>query len=184
MKNKNIILMGIKHCGKTTLGKMLALEFKKIFYDTDELVEEFYQKEKSLVERISVREIYKKEGSEGFKEIEANVCKWIKNEVLNSIIALGGGTIENEEALSYLDDGFFIFLDENKDILYTRIIRNGVPPFLEGEEPYKKFSELYDRRRRLYEQKANLIVKLNGLDIKNAFLLLKREIEGYFYGRK
>ncbi|MBQ1794978.1 MAG: shikimate kinase, partial [Treponema sp.] len=40
MLNKTIALMGIKHCGKSTQGKILAKKMGSDFYDTDEVIAE------------------------------------------------------------------------------------------------------------------------------------------------
>ena len=38
--NKSIILVGIKHCGKSTQGKALSKKLSFDFYDTDSVIEE------------------------------------------------------------------------------------------------------------------------------------------------
>ena len=38
----NIILIGFKNCGKTTIGKMLASTLNYKFVDTDILLEKYY----------------------------------------------------------------------------------------------------------------------------------------------
>ena len=39
MTDENIFLVGLMGSGKTTIGKLLALRFKKKFYDTDQEIE-------------------------------------------------------------------------------------------------------------------------------------------------
>lgn len=175
--SKNIFLMGIKHSGKSTLGKMLAKELNKEFFDTDNLIEEFYCSEKKLVDKLSFREIYKIEGAEGFQKIEASVCKWIKENVCDSVVSFGGGVIENKEAVDYLiGAGVFVYLKEDIDTLYKRIVANGIPPFLSEGDPYENFLILYERRAKLYQKKADIIVELKGAGINEAFQLLKLKL--------
>lgn len=37
---KNIVLIGMPGCGKTTLGKLLAAKLKMEFYDADDVLEQ------------------------------------------------------------------------------------------------------------------------------------------------
>jgi len=59
----NFILMGPKGVGKTTLGKYLAIQWKKTFVDTDVLLESFYQK-KNKVLWVIQRYLHKGRGTE------------------------------------------------------------------------------------------------------------------------
>ena len=60
----NIVLCGIKHCGKTTVGKALAAALNVPFVDTDDLIVE-----KDGGTR-TVREIFKTEGEEYFRKMD------------------------------------------------------------------------------------------------------------------
>ncbi|WP_191014265.1 shikimate kinase [Treponema zioleckii] len=42
--NEILILMGIKHCGKSTQGKLLANHFDCNFFDTDDVILELTKK--------------------------------------------------------------------------------------------------------------------------------------------
>lgn len=166
---KKIVLMGIKHCGKSTMGRMLAKNQNLDFYDIDQFIVQNYNQKQGL----SVREIFIKEGEKHFREIEAlSACilnKRIKPNT-NAVIALGGSTIENEKAIECVAMcATMVYLKENADILYKRIIKNGIPPFIDKNTPYKSFLRIYENRSKLYEKRADLIVDINGLDINKAF---------------
>ena len=62
MTDENIFLVGLMGSGKTTIGKLLALRFKKKFYDTDQEIE------KKTGVKISI--IFEFEGEEGFRKRE------------------------------------------------------------------------------------------------------------------
>ena len=63
---KAIILMGIKHCGKSTQAALLSDFFKVPCFDTDDLILEMTGK--------SPRELFTQSGEEAFKTAEKNAC--------------------------------------------------------------------------------------------------------------
>ena len=67
LQETSIVLMGIKHCGKSTLGKALASRLECPFFDTDDLITELTQK--------TPRQIFTEQGAEGFEKAECNACK-------------------------------------------------------------------------------------------------------------
>ena len=60
-----IVLMGIKHSGKTSLGKLLAKTLNLTFMDLDNLLEEQYSKNRIL----DFRQLYVKFGESGFRDV-------------------------------------------------------------------------------------------------------------------
>ena len=100
-----IILCGIKHCGKTTQGRLLAEYFQCAFYDTDDTVMRLTGK--------SPRQIYTEQGAAKFMEYETAACKQIVDETPDefAVVATGGGVCNNEQALAVLKRaGHFVFL--------------------------------------------------------------------------
>ena len=155
------IIMGIKHCGKSTIGKALADSMDFSFIDLDIEVEREYSKNRSF----SFREIYKKEGKEGFHKLETAALKRLYggSSAEPSVLALGGGTVENPEAVKILKTcGLKIYLKESEDTLFKRIISSGLPPFLDGQNPKEQFHDLYLKRDLMHTELADLIVELEG----------------------
>ena len=64
-----IILFGIKHCGKSTIGKKLGLALGEVFIDVDSVIENIAGK--------SCRDLYRQDGKEAFMKAEAEACKEI-----------------------------------------------------------------------------------------------------------
>ena len=67
---RSIILCGIKHCGKSTLGKMLAAALGLDFYDTDDLIYE--------QTGMDARAIYKSQGKDAFMAAELKACEYLQ----------------------------------------------------------------------------------------------------------
>ena len=80
---KNIVLIGMPGCGKTTLGKLLAAKLKMEFYDADDVLEQR--------EPYSIKEFFAR-GEAVFRESEqrtAAFLAWTENCVLAA--GRGGG---------------------------------------------------------------------------------------------
>jgi len=111
----SIILLGIKHCGKSTQGRLLSKHFNCDFYDTDDEITALTGK--------SPREIYTDQGKDAFLAAEKDACQKLverlaaqdKKDQISSVIATGGGICNNPQALEVLHkSGKFVFL--NADI--------------------------------------------------------------------
>jgi shikimate kinase len=166
-----IVLMGIKHSGKTSLGKLLAKTLNLPFLDLDNLLEEEYSNDRIL----DFRQLYTKFGESGFKNLETSAIKKIHMNK-KGILALGGGTIDNFEAMKIAEKADdLIFLDADEQILYKRIKNNGLPPFL-GESPEKHFHELFTRRRLLYKNIATITLKITDEKTEELQSIVIREI--------
>ncbi|MFQ8951666.1 MAG: shikimate kinase [Oscillospiraceae bacterium] len=64
---KNIVLIGMPGCGKTTIGKISADRLHKEFIDTDD----------EIIKRINIpiAEYFAKHGEESFRKLESEVIK-------------------------------------------------------------------------------------------------------------
>src|SRR5690348_3966298 len=123
-----IILVGMKGCGKTTLGKLFAEQLQIPFLDSDASIEKMHEREKG--EALPFREIFKKYGAKYFSALDTKTLKHIAQEFGNRdfVFACGGRTPlqkENQEILSRL--GTIIFLQVEKAVLLKRILAQGIP---------------------------------------------------------
>lgn len=173
-----LILMGLKHCGKSSLGSRLAEALALPFYDLDDLILE----DISSAGYTSVRELYRTAGRSKFQEYELSAAKKLARimDTAAVVAALGGGTIENREALELLSSRApLLYLQVEEDELFRRISASGIPPFLEGERtPEELFSELYARRAGLYESSADAVVCLPVQPLEKNFRRLYAFING------
>jgi len=67
----NVVLIGMKHCGKSTIGKLLAARWECPFYDIDPMIEETHACDTG--DQLSVREIFEQHGETYFRRIEGHV---------------------------------------------------------------------------------------------------------------
>lgn len=106
---RNLILIGFKGAGKTTLGCKVATALNKPFIDTDEL----------LPEPPAV--LYRRLGNEAFRSLETAALKNIQH-VTGCVIATGGGlplALENRVLLQKL--GTLVHLCTPREIIEERI---------------------------------------------------------------
>ncbi len=173
-----IFLTGIKHCGKSTLGRLCARELRRPFYDLDSLVWDNLTAA-GTGKYGSIREYYRREGKGAFQEQEVQALRELisrRHPSPSPITALGGGTLENPAARELCRQGFILYLKEAPEVLFSRIMEGGIPPFLEGPDPWALFQELYRRREDLYQETADRAVSLQGAPPREAARYLCRDI--------
>ena len=96
---KNIVLIGMPGCGKSTVSALLGQVLKREVVDTDSLVVEN--------EKRSIPEIFASDGEEYFRACETKaVSDCTKKSTL--IIATGGGAVLREENRYYLKQNSFV----------------------------------------------------------------------------
>ena len=161
LDKKNIVLIGMPGCGKTTIGKAVAKETEKEFIDTDD----------EIVKKtgMSIPEIFEKFGERKFREIESEVIKEVAA-LQSSVIATGGGAVLNPENVSLLkENGVIIFIDRPFDDLVTTDDR---PLSSSRELLIKRYNERYGiyKSSAQAEIKAVEDLKVNISAVKEAFL--------------
>ncbi len=135
----NLILIGFKSAGKTTLGRKAAEKYNKPFIDTDELLGE------------PAAAVHERLGEKGFRALEKTLLYTLKD-LTGRVIATGGGVPldpENQKLLREL--GTIVHVNTPKEIIRERIKNGPMPTFLKGFD----FDDVYDFRLRIYESVAH-----------------------------
>lgn len=169
-----IYLVGVKHSGKSTLGKRVAQLLPSVhFVDTDDLI---VQK----VDR-SVRDFYASEGKEAFWSVEYNVTKEYVDTFEGNflLVATGGGVVDNKPLFEYMrKEGTLLYLWVDKEVAFQRIVANGLPPFLDKASPKESFYHLFLHRDALYRKFCDYMVELYDYqNLSEQTLLLKKQVE-------
>ena len=110
---KNIVLIGMMGCGKTTTGDELSRELSDYKYiDIDAEIEKSTQKK--------ISEIFLKHGEAFFRMLENEKVKYFCNGE-KAIISAGGGAFENEENRKImLETSHVIYLKATPQEIYDR----------------------------------------------------------------
>ena len=141
---KNITLIGMIGCGKTTTAKELSRllpDFKLVDID-DEI-------EKSTGKKIS--EIFLKYGEPHFRELESNKIKqFTAND--SQIISAGGGAFENpDNRRLFQKNSTVVFLKAAPETIYERIKAETHRPLLKKHFSLEKISHILSLREKNYK---------------------------------
>lgn len=175
-----VVIFGMKHSGKSTLGRKLAREWGCTFYDMDELIESAYEKDCGL--RLPVREIFAREGEEGFAEREKKIVfdmyRRLSRDEGGYVIALGGRTPLNRQVAPLLKKmGLNVYLKVDPDESWERVKRGGMPAFLRTPHPKEEFLSLCRTREPLYSRQADVSLDLGSLDPDESLQKLKNALK-------
>ncbi len=146
----NIVLIGMRGAGKTTVGKMLAGRLKKEFIEMDELV--------AKKAGMTIPQIVKKHGWEYFRDLESEITKEVAKKD-NIIIATGGGVVMRSENVRALKQhGRLFWLTVSVDTLLKRIKNDENRPSLSGKSRQEDMEETQKQRQKLYQEAADVII--------------------------
>ncbi|MFW5891427.1 MAG: shikimate kinase [bacterium] len=158
--NKNIILIGYRAAGKTTIGKSLSNYTGMKNYDMDLIIEQ--------ETGFSISEIFNKFGEQYFRVRENKTLQKLKN-LDNSIISTGGGVVENIENRNTLKRmGLIIWLKTNTAIAYKRLLKNNIirPPLTKLNLKNEIKNKL-NKRNRLYYHLSHKTINTGNKSIKS-----------------
>lgn len=174
----------MKHSGKSSIGRRVARRLGVEFSDLDDEIESISQKESGRYQ--PVRAIYRLGGPTELARLETLACSRV-SERRRQIVATGGGICDNQAAVDILIDGLCVLLDEEWEILFDRIMRHGVPPFLgtsDTKVARQRFRELYEQRMRKYRTIADITVDQRGLSLPEAVAIVTSRVEEQVVGWK
>jgi shikimate kinase len=145
---KNIVLIGMMGCGKTTVGQLLARQTGRKFLDTDEEIE--------AREGRSISDIFATDGEEFFRDLEEKLCREL-SAPRGLVIACGGGLPLRAKAIQPLRAGGVTFwLDRDPGVTYDSLDTAGRPLAQAGRDA---FLERYAQRAPIYRSCADHIVR-------------------------
>ena len=174
----NIVLIGYRGTGKSTIGRQLANHLHRDFIDTDAL----------LVERAgkSIRQIFEENGEPFFRDLESAVITSLTSRD-NLVIAAGGGVILRPANVTALKkNGRFIWLQADATTLHTRITADPSTPanrpnLLVGQKGggggLKEIEKLLAIRTPLYHAAADASLDVTHLSVEHAITHLTRLIQ-------
>jgi shikimate kinase len=158
----NIILIGYRCTGKTSVGCELSERLKMPFYDTDIVIEKNTGK--------SIHQMVSEKGWAFFREREKEVIRQLAA-CQNIVIATGGGAIMDEgNAVDLKKNGLLVWLIADEKTIIERIRRD---PLSQQRRPSLLNDDLVSETRRtltlrtpLYRRWADFSVNTNSLGIK------------------
>ena len=141
---ENTILIGMPGCGKSTIGKRLAMHLNKQFYDADT----------EIIKRagISIPEIFDQYGEAGFRNIETEVLRDLGKRS-GLVIATGGGCVTRTEN--------YDLLHQNGTIIWIQRELYALPTDGRPLSRWDKMEAMYEVRKPLYASFCDYIIENN-----------------------
>lgn len=145
---KNIILIGMPGCGKSTMGVLLAKTLGYEFVDTDLII----QKNTGRL----LHKIVEQDGKEAFLDIEKDAILTLSTD--GAVIATGGSAVLRADAMEHLrKNGIVVYLSLPYMAVSKRIrnIKTRGIAFGEGET----LRDIYNQRLPYYEKYADITLR-------------------------
>jgi shikimate kinase len=158
----NLILIGFRASGKTSVGKKLSGLLGLPFYDTDMMIRQQTGK--------TVRQMVLEGGWPAFRQAERATVASLAGKEEASVIALGGGAVLDPANVEVLKPrGFFIWLQADKETIQERL--KGDRASAEQRPPLSNpvngdIEEILRHRIPLYESLAELVFDTTGLSVE------------------
>lgn len=148
---KNIVLIGMPGCGKSTVGEILAKKTDREFFDADT--------EFTKMHGITPAEAINTLGEDKFREMEHETLAMLGKQS-GKVIACGGGAVTREYNYDILhQNGTIVYLWRELALLAT-----GGRPLSQRSSP----EALYNARRAAYERFADLKIDSTEIPEKTA----------------
>lgn len=163
---KNIVLIGMPGCGKSTLGVLLAKALAMDFVDTDLVLQRQSGKPlQALVDEL---------GTAGFSRAE-EACV-LRMDIQGAVVATGGSVALEEEAMAHLS--------QNGTVVFVRLPYATIEKRLQNMrtrgiamEKGQTLRDLYNLRQPYYERWADITVDPDGQDVEQTVALLVRALQ-------
>ena len=156
-RTRNLLLIGMPGCGKTTIGQELARRLNRPLEDVDQRIVETAGR--------PIPEIFAQEGEEGFRIREHRALCEVSKES-GRVIACGGGIVTRKENWAPMR--------QNSTVIYLRRDLSLLPTSGRPMSQANPVEKLYRQRAPLYEQLADLMVDNQGTPEETAQEIIRR----------
>jgi shikimate kinase len=147
----NIVLIGYRGTGKSTVARILGQRLgRKVISTDEEIVNEAGQ---------PIPQIIEQSGWDHFRRLETQMCQNLTNQK-NLIVDTGGGLILKEENVTMLKaDGEIFWLTAEVSTIASRITGDTQRPSLSGTKSFvEEIEEVLEIRRPYYQAAADHVV--------------------------
>ena len=153
-----IALLGIRGAGKSSVGAKVAAELGVPFVELDERIE--------AAAGMAAADIFAFHGESHYRELEARCLAALVAEHRPCVVALPGGVVGNDEALTLLRSACrTVWLQAKAEEYWTRVFEQGDTRPIEGhEDAMDDLRRMIKQREPLYRQ-SDLVVQTSGRSV-------------------
>jgi shikimate kinase len=159
----NVVLIGFRCAGKSSVGKSLADKLAREFVDCDEYIERKTQ--------LSIREIFEKWGESHFRSLESEAIAELAK-LDGKIIATGGGAVLKHKNIQVLKrHGTIFYLEVTPEASFERMQADASTrerrPSLTDKDPLTEIREQIEFRQPYYREGADFTVLTDGKKVED-----------------
>ncbi len=158
---RNVILIGGRGSGKTSVGRELAAHLGWSFIDTDAQIE--------AASGRTIRDLFEQDGEAFFRRLEAGVIRGIIRHTEQVVSAGGGAVLSAENRNTLRAAGVCIWLAAPAEELYRRIQSDprtaATRPALTDQAGVDEVRQLLRERGPLYAELAQHVVETAGRSV-------------------
>ncbi len=145
----NLALIGFMGVGKSSVGRMAAMQLRYEFVDTDEFIERRTGR--------TIAKIFAEDGEPAFRAMEGQLVCEMEN-WSHKVISTGGGLAANDGNLASLKrHALVVCLWATPEAIWERVRHQSHRPLLQHPDPLGRIRELLEQRTRFYRQ-ADVLV--------------------------
>jgi len=171
---ENIFLVGMMGAGKTSVGKMLARDLGKAFFDSDHVIE--------VRTGVKVAVIFELEGEAGFRARETCVIDELTS-MQGVVVATGGGAVLSEANRQMLRSrGVVVYLRAAVTELWHRTRHDRNRPLLQTADPLARLTELHTQRDALYRASAHIVMDTGSQSLRTLVTRLRQRLADFAAG--
>ena len=170
----NIVLIGYRCSGKSTVGKIVAERLKRKFIDSDDYIE--------TKTNLKIREIFERFGESHFRTLEGQAIAEIAK-LDGMVIATGGGAPLKYKNMQVLkrNGGRVFYLEIQADTALLRMAADPAThdrrPALTENDRETEIREQLKNRKSYYEKAAHHVLEVDELSVEDVVGLIMREVE-------
>jgi shikimate kinase len=155
----NVVLIGYRGSGKSSVGKLLAQRLGRTLISTDEEV--------VRLAKLSIQEIVGRYGWDHFRELESQVCRALADKD-HLVIDTGGGAILRPENVRHLkSNGRLVWLTAEVRTIVSRIQSGSDRPSLTGTKSFtEEVSDVLKAREMQYAAAAHHVISTEGRTVE------------------
>jgi shikimate kinase len=142
LHGRSIVLVGLMGCGKSTVGRRLAVALDLDFVDADSEIE--------VAAGKSIPEIFKEDGEPFFRDRERMVISRLLSDGPRVLATGGGAYMDAETRENIAQSGISVWIKADLATLVRRVKKRGNRPLLQQGDVKAKMSELMEQRYPVY----------------------------------